>query len=120
MQRDIQHINDQVYMVFQCNISMNILPIIAAHSIVALIPIAFFGYTANTGAKALPREHEVVDNIVAGILRQKKPYERMMMALEANKTVRLLLKTTLYNQHPDWNEQQIKEEVARRMLYGTD
>jgi hypothetical protein len=66
-----------------------------------------------------PGQIEVVDEAVAAILRQKSPAERIAMAVDANKTARLLIAGGLRTQHPDWTDQQIADEVVRRMTRGS-
>ena len=63
---------------------------------------------------------EVVDDDVAEILRRKTPAERIQMALDANRLVRLRIEGHLRTVHPDWDASQIQAEIARRMLLGTD
>jgi hypothetical protein len=58
---------------------------------------------------------EVVDDAVAEVLRRKTPAERVAMLLEANVTLRTLVEGGLRTQHPDWTDEQIRTEVARRM-----
>jgi hypothetical protein len=67
-----------------------------------------------------PGQIEVVDDAVAEILRRKTPSERVGMALEANRLVRLRIKGHLQTLHPDWDADRIQAEIARRMLLGTD
>ncbi len=62
---------------------------------------------------------EVVDDAVAQALRQKTPTERIGMVLAANRTMRLVVEGSLRSRHPDWKDDQIKKEVARRMSGGT-
>jgi len=61
---------------------------------------------------------EVVDEAVAEILRRKTPAERLAMVFNCNRTMRLLIAGGACNQHPDWTDEQVKAEVARRMLHG--
>ena len=62
---------------------------------------------------------EVVNEDVAVILRKKTPAERVALALDANRTARLLVEGGLRTRHPDWNDEQIAREVARRMTLGS-
>jgi hypothetical protein len=59
---------------------------------------------------------EVVDPAVAAILRRKTVTERVAMILDANETMRKLIEGPLRSRHPDWTDEQINREVARRML----
>ena len=61
-----------------------------------------------------------LDEDYAKVLRTKTPTERIAMGLEANRFVRLRLEGHLRTVHPDWSDQQIAGEIARRILYGTD
>lgn len=63
---------------------------------------------------------EVVDDAVADILRRKTPAQRVEMALDANRLVRLRIEGHLRTIHPDWDGKDIQAEVARRMLLGSD
>jgi hypothetical protein len=67
-----------------------------------------------------PRRIEVVDEAVARILRRKTPAERVKMISDAHRTMRLIVEGGLRTRHPDWNDQQVKAEVVRRMTRGTN
>lgn len=62
---------------------------------------------------------EVVDDNVAAVLRRKTPAERIQMALAANRMVRLRIAGHLQTIHPDWSQEEIQAEIARRMRLGT-
>ena len=59
---------------------------------------------------------EVPDDAVVEVLRRLTPGERLVIAnrmwVSARKTVEFIVRQA----HPDWNEQQVRQEVARRML----
>jgi len=63
---------------------------------------------------------EVVDPAVAEVLRRKTPGERVSMACDCNRTARLLIEGALRTRHPEWDGARIAEEIARRMLRGTE
>ena len=63
---------------------------------------------------------EIVDDVVAEILRHKTPAERIEMALAANRLVRLRIEGHLRSIHGDWDAARIQAEIARRMLLGTN
>jgi hypothetical protein len=67
-----------------------------------------------------PRDIELLDEDYVEFLRSKTPTERIGMALQANRNVRLRLEIYFRSVHPDWNDEQISAAIARRMLYGTD
>ena len=66
------------------------------------------------------RRIEVVDEAVAEVLRRKTPAERVAMIQASNRTMRLLIAGHLRALHPEWDDQAVAREVARRMLLGTD
>lgn len=63
---------------------------------------------------------EVVDEEVAAILRTKTPAERIAMAAAAHRTARAIFTARVQSQHPDWTDEQVQREVARRLTRGTD
>ena len=67
-----------------------------------------------------PKKIELLDETVAEILRRKTPTERLAIGLEMNRTARLMIAASLRAYHPNWTEEQILAEVARRMLDGTN
>lgn len=62
---------------------------------------------------------EVIDDAMAQVLRAKTISQRVAMVFDANRTMRKLIEAPLRSKHPDWTDQQIKQEVARRMLRGS-
>lgn len=62
---------------------------------------------------------EVVDETIAQILRKKTIAERVAVIGEANRAMRLLIEGGIRTQHQSWSDEQVKREVARRMLLGT-
>jgi len=67
-----------------------------------------------------PGQIEVVDEAVAKILRTKTPAERVAMASAAHRTAWQLIEARIRSQNPDWTDEQIQAEVARRLTRGTD
>lgn len=63
-----------------------------------------------------PGQIEVVEDAVAEVLRRKTVTERVAMILEANETMRSLIEGPLRAKHPEYTDQQIRQEIARRML----
>ncbi|MBI3595628.1 MAG: hypothetical protein HY203_00560 [Nitrospirae bacterium] len=62
---------------------------------------------------------EVVDNAMAEILRRKQPWERIAIGFDLWTGAWKMLTSYLASAHPDWTEEQIRQEVARRMSHGT-
>ena len=75
--------------------------------------------TTVTGWRLDDGQIEVVDPAVALILRQKSPTERVALIFDANRTMRQLIAGRLRTDHPDWSDEQVSAEVARRMLHGS-
>ncbi len=62
---------------------------------------------------------ELLDEAIVEVLRRKTPAERLAMVFAANRTMRLRLEGHLRSCHPDWNDQAVMQEIARRMSRGT-
>jgi hypothetical protein len=62
---------------------------------------------------------EVVDDKVAEILRKKTGQERLEMVWDSWNFFCRVIGTSLKSSHPEWTQEQIKKEIARRVLYGT-
>src|SRR5205823_4685227 len=66
-----------------------------------------------------PRRIEILDPAVVQALRRKSPAKRVAMVFEAQRTMRLMLEAHLKWKHPDWDRQQVAQEIARRWARGT-
>lgn len=62
---------------------------------------------------------ELLDPAVVEVFRGKTVSERMAMCFEANRTMRLRVAGYLRSRHPDWDEETIGREIARRMSGGS-
>jgi len=62
---------------------------------------------------------EIVDDIMAEVLISKSPLERLQIAFGLWRSARHQLASHLRNQHPDWEEDKLNSEIARRMSHGT-
>jgi len=60
----------------------------------------------------------VVDDETARILRGKTGAERLAMASAMYVSARRMLLSHLAAQHPDWSEEQVAREAARRLSHG--
>ena len=65
-----------------------------------------------------PDRIEVVDDAMAAILRGKTGAERLAMASAMFESARRMLLSHLAAEHPDWSEEQVKREAARRLSHG--
>ena len=61
---------------------------------------------------------EVVDQQTAKILREKTPGERLAIAHGMWRSARTMLLSALRGQHPDWTDEQVRREAARRLSHG--
>ncbi len=62
---------------------------------------------------------EVIDEQMVEILRQKTIAEKIAMVGAAHRTARNLIRCGVKMQHPEWTEQDVHDEVLRRLLNGT-
>ena len=65
------------------------------------------------------RNLEIIDNVMAQVLREKTPQQRLAIAFGMWNSAKIQLTNHLRSQHSDWNEEMVKKEVARRMSHGT-
>ncbi len=67
-----------------------------------------------------PSRIEVVDEVIAEILRKKTPAQKVEMVFAANRTARMLVRGGVLLRHPDWDEEEVKREVSRKMLNAAE
>jgi hypothetical protein len=65
------------------------------------------------------RNLEIIDNVMAQVLREKTPQQRLAIAFGMWNSAKIQLTNHLRSQHPEWNVEMIKKEVARRLSHGT-
>jgi len=65
-----------------------------------------------------PGQIEVVDDTIAEILRHKTPAERIRIGFTMWTSARNMLMTHLKKTHPEWNNDRVEKEVARRLSHG--
>jgi hypothetical protein len=63
-----------------------------------------------------PSRIEVLDDDMVAVLRKKTPIERVAMAFDANRTMRLMLEAHFRDTHPAWGDDRIMAAIARRLL----
>jgi hypothetical protein len=61
---------------------------------------------------------ERMDEAMVTMLRTKTAAERLAIAFDCNRTMRLRLEGHIRTYHPDWNDAQVAAAVARRMSRG--
>jgi len=62
-----------------------------------------------------PGQIEVVDDTLAEILRHKTPAERIRIGFTLWTAARNMLMIHLKKTHPEWNNNRVEKEVARRL-----
>jgi hypothetical protein len=65
------------------------------------------------------RRIEVVDDVMAEILRRKTPAERIAIGFSLWASAQRMLTVLLTKSHPDWELGRVQSEVARRLSHGT-
>ncbi len=73
----------------------------------------------NSRAGKRQPQIEILDEAMVEVLRRKTPAERLAMVFAADRTMRLRLEGHLRSCHPDWDDQTVMREIARRMSGGT-
>jgi hypothetical protein len=61
---------------------------------------------------------EVIDNITADIYKQKSPSERLKIAFDLWNSARTQLFHNLRSLRPDWDDEKIRREIAKRISHG--
>jgi hypothetical protein len=65
-----------------------------------------------------PGQIEVMDDQVAEILRQKTGAERLAIVSSMYASARRMLISHLGATHPEWSDEQVNHEAARRLSHG--
>lgn len=65
-----------------------------------------------------PRSIEVVDEQMATVLRAKTGIERLRIASRMYRSAARMIRGKLRADHPDWSEEAITRETARRLSHG--
>ncbi len=65
-----------------------------------------------------PLRVEILDDAMAAVLRAKSPAERLAIANGMWRSARRIIEAVLRAEQPDWTDEQIRREVARRMSHG--
>lgn len=61
---------------------------------------------------------ELIDPLMVPVLRKKTPSERLAIANGMWRSARKLIESAVRQRHPDWSDQEVQREVARRMSHG--
>ncbi len=61
---------------------------------------------------------DVIDDRMAAVLREKTPLERLQIGFEMWHSARRMLHAIVSADHADWSEEDVQQEVAKRMSHG--
>ncbi|HOC43283.1 MAG TPA: hypothetical protein PKJ99_09770 [Thermoanaerobaculales bacterium] len=61
---------------------------------------------------------DIVDDLTVEVLRRRGPVGRLEMAFDMWRSAREILTAILASQHPNWSEDDVSAEVARRLSHG--
>jgi hypothetical protein len=84
-----------------------------------LFPIIKSGSRLGNSMRLDKGQIEVIDDVMAGILRKKTPAERIHIGFEMWISGQKMLFSHLRATYPHWSNEQLNREVARRLSHGT-
>jgi hypothetical protein len=61
---------------------------------------------------------DLIDDIMVDIYKQKSPFERLKIAFGFWNSARTQLYHNLHSLWPDWDEEKIRREIAKRISHG--
>ena len=61
---------------------------------------------------------EILDDAMVDVLKNKIPHERLKIAFGLWRSARYQLYNYLHSLHPEWDEDRLKREIAKRMSHG--
>lgn len=64
------------------------------------------------------RRIAILDDRMAELLRSKTEAKRFAMIDRSWRFARQMIQAMIVHEHPDWSEDQVRREVARRMSHG--
>jgi hypothetical protein len=67
---------------------------------------------------ARPLNIEMMDDAMAEVLRAKSPAERLAIADGMWRSAVRMIEAILRAERPDWTDDEIRREIARRMSHG--
>jgi len=68
--------------------------------------------------RRLAKHFDVIDDEMAEVIRAKSGAERLRIASDMYSSARQMLLSHLGTAHPDWDEQRLQLEAARRLSHG--
>ena len=67
-----------------------------------------------------PRHVEIPDAEVIALMKSKTPAERLEMAFDSHRLVRLRLAGHFRTLHPEWTDEDVDKAIAEKFLSGTN
>ncbi|HBO84775.1 MAG: hypothetical protein A2073_07445 [Deltaproteobacteria bacterium GWC2_42_11] len=64
------------------------------------------------------RNIEIIDDIMARVLREKTPQQRLAIAFNMWSFAQKQLTHYLHSIHADWNDEKVQQEAAKRLSHG--
>ena len=61
---------------------------------------------------------EVIDDVMCDILKKKTSLERLKIAFGLWRSAKTQLFNYIQSQHPEWDEEKIRQEIVRRISHG--
>lgn len=61
---------------------------------------------------------EIIDEMTVNVLRKKTPAERLEIATGMWDSARVMIRGVLRQEHPEWSDEAIDREIARRISHG--
>ncbi len=61
---------------------------------------------------------EMMDPMMVEIMRSKTPAQRLAIAFRMWETARVIIGGSVRQQHPDWPEDLVNQEIAKRISHG--
>jgi hypothetical protein len=65
-----------------------------------------------------PRNFEVLDDEMARVFRAMSGAQRLKIASDLFRSARRMLASQLAAEHPDWDDERVQRETARRLSHG--
>jgi hypothetical protein len=62
---------------------------------------------------------EIIDPAMVAVFRSKTPAERLAIASGMWRSARDIIRNLLRAEHPDWPQELVEKETAKRLLRGT-
>ncbi len=62
---------------------------------------------------------DVIDDAMATVLREKSDFERLQIGFEMWHSAQRMIRAIIVNEHPEWSQEEVEQQVAKRMSHGT-